>query len=173
MKDKLERKLPPLPLKLKNEILEKGILKTVPAGTELLREGQYVKVVPLVLEGLIKVFGSYEDRELLLYYIEPTESCIMSFSAGLWNAPSKVFAVTERDSELLLLPVQLMNEWVKEYPSLNNLFFQQFAKRYEDLLLTIHHLLFDKMDKRLYEFLKMKSELFGETTLDLRHHQIA
>lgn len=34
-----------------------------------LREGQYVKVIPIVLEGLIKVHTRYEDKELLLYCI--------------------------------------------------------------------------------------------------------
>ncbi len=169
----IERKLPPLPLQLKNEILEKGILKNIPVGTEILREGQYVKAVPIVLEGLLKVFSRRDDRELLLYYIEPSESCIMSFSAGLWHAPSKVFAKAEEDSKVLLLPVELIPQWVREYPALNDLFFQQFNQRYDDLLQTIQHLLFDKMDKRLYGYLKEKSEVLGTKFLDLRHHQIA
>ena len=169
----IERKLPPLPLSLKNEILEKGVVKTVPAGTEILREGQYVKFVPLVLEGLLKVFSNYEDKELLLYYIEPLESCIMSFSAGLSHMPSKVFAMAEEDTIALLLPIHLIPQWVRKYPSLNELFFQQYSSRYEDLLQTIHQLLFDKMDKRLYDYLKEKSKMMDKKILDLRHHQIA
>jgi len=169
----IEKKLPPLPLQLKNEILEKGILKNIPVGTEILREGQYVKAVPIVLEGLLKVFSRRDDRELLLYYIEPSESCIMSFSAGLWHVPSKVFAKAEEDSQVLLLPVELIPQWVREYPALNDLFFQQFNQRYDDLLQTIQHLLFDKMDKRLYDYLKEKSDVLGTKILDLRHHEIA
>ncbi len=169
----LEQKLPQLPADLRQEILEKGILKNFPAGTEILREGQYVKVVPLVLEGSIKVFSSHDDKELLLYYIEPSESCIMSFSAGLWNSPSKVRAVAEEDTVVLLLPVDLVNRWVREHPKLNELFFRQFNQRYDDLLNTIHQLLFEKMDKRLMDYLREKSELLGSRFLDLRHHQIA
>ena len=171
--DDKERKLPPLPLHLKNEILEKGTLKKIPAGTEILREGQYVKAVPLVLSGLLRVASSHKDKELLLYYIEPEESCIMSFSAGLWNLPSKVFAMAEEDTEVILLPVTFIQDWVRKYPSLNDLFFRQFNKRYEDLLHTIHHVLFDKMDKRLLEYLKEKAKVLGSKSLDLRHHQIA
>lgn len=169
----LERKLPPLPLHLKNEILEKGTLKQIPAGTEILREGQYVKAVPLVLEGLLKVVSSKGDKEILLYYIEPEESCIMSFSAGLRNLPSKIYAIAVEDTEVVLLPVALIQEWIKSYPSLNNLFFSQFNKRYEDLLQTIHQILFEKMDKRLFDYLKEKSKVLGKNQLDLRHHQIA
>ena len=171
--NKLERKLPPLPLHLKNEILEKGILKRFPAGTEILRQGQYVKAVPLVLDGLLKVVSSKGDKEILLYYIEPEESCIMSFSAGLWNLPSKIYALAVEDTEVILLPVALIQEWMKSYPSLNNLFFSQFNKRYEDLLQTIHQILFEKMDKRLFNYLKEKAKVLGKNQLDLRHHQIA
>ncbi|MEZ5040180.1 MAG: Crp/Fnr family transcriptional regulator [Saprospiraceae bacterium] len=169
----LDQKLPHLPLALRQEMLEKGILKLVPAGMELLREGQYVKVVPLVLSGLIKVFSSHEDKELLLYYIAPSESCIMSFSAGLWNLPSKVFAVTAEETQVILLPVDVVNEWIKKYPPLNKLFFEQFNKRYEDLLHTIHQVLFQRMDIRLLEYLRGQAALSDSKFLDLRHHQIA
>ena len=171
--DLIERKLPFLPLPLKNEILKNGQLTKFPAGTEILREGQYVKVIPLVIEGLIKVVSSYEDKELLLYYIEPSESCIMSFSAGLWDLPSKIFARAEEDSEVLLLPVSLVKEWVRNYPALNQLFFRQFNKRYDDLLQTIHHVLFDKMDKRLLDYLREKATVLNSQKLNLRHNQIA
>lgn len=173
MMNTLDQKLPHLPLALRQEMLEKGILKLVPAGMELLREGQYVKVVPLVLSGLIKVFSSHEDKELLLYYIAPSESCIMSFSAGLWNLPSKVFAVTAEETQVILLPVDVVNEWIKKYPPLNKLFFEQFNKRYEDLLHTIHQVLFQRMDIRLLEYLRGQAELLDSKFLDLRHHQIA
>lgn len=171
--DSLHTKLPSLPLSLREEILEKGTRKEIPAGTELLREGQYVKVVPLVLGGLVKVFSSYEEKELLLYYIEPAESCIMSFSAGLWNLPSKVYAITEDQSDIMLLPVQHVNDWVRRYPTLNQLFFGQFNKRYEDLLFTIHQVLFQRMDDRLLNYLREKAQRLDTKVLDLRHHQIA
>lgn len=169
----IEKKLPPLPLELKKEILEKGKLMDIPSGTEILREGQYVKVVPIVLDGLLKVFSSYDDRGLLLYYIGPAESCIMSFTAGIWQVPSKVFAVAEEDSKVLLLPVDLLQKWLKKYPAFNDLFYKQFNQRYDDLLQTIHQLLFNKMDKRLYNYLKEKSEALDQKVLNLRHHQIA
>ena len=64
-----------------SEILDVSQIKEVPKGTEILLEGQYVKVIPIVIKGLIKVFSSFDEKELLLYYIQPNESCIMSFAA--------------------------------------------------------------------------------------------
>lgn len=141
--------------------------------TEILRVGQYIKVIPIVIEGLIKVYTKHEEKELLLYYVQPNESCIMSFSASLKNDPSQIFAKTEEQTKALLLPVNKVQEWIKEYPELNVLFFQQYNMRYNDLLETIHHVLFDKMDKRLYDYLKNKVEITGKNPLTMSHRAIA
>jgi CRP/FNR family transcriptional regulator len=155
------------------EITATAATKKLPKNTEVLREGQHVKVIPIVLEGIIKVFTSHEDKELLLYYIRPNESCIMSFAASLKNEPSKVFALTEEDTTALLLPVEKVRDWIKQYPEMNSLFFQQYNLRYNDLLKTIHHVLFDKMDKRLYDYLKEKLVMTNKNPLKISHRQIA
>lgn len=171
--DEIRPHLPAFPAELLEEITEHGLLKEVPEAVEILKEGQYVKMIPIVLEGLVKVFTRAEDKELLLYYIGPAQSCIMSFSAGLSNAPSRIFAFTEDPSLLLLLPTDKLSRWVKQYPALNELFFQQYNLRYTEMLDTINSLLFDKMDQRLYNYLLEKSKLKGEKLLNLRHKQIA
>ncbi len=148
-------------------------IKHIPKGTEILREEQYVKVLPIVVEGLVKVYSRFEDRELLLYYIEPAQSCVMTFYASLKNTPSKVFAVTEEDSRILLIPVRYLPSWLKEYPEFNTLFYNQFNLRYTELLDTISHLLLDKMDKRLYDHLKRKMDLTQGEAIRMSHSQIA
>ncbi|MFT3846188.1 MAG: Crp/Fnr family transcriptional regulator [Lacibacter sp.] len=158
---------------LLNEIAEHGIIMDFKEGTEVLKEGQYIKVIPIVLKGLVKVFAPFEEKELLLYYIEPNQSCVMTFSAGLNNSPSRIFAITEEDSTLLLLPVEKMNNWIKNYTQINELFYQQYNLRYSELLDTINSLLFNRMDQRLYHYLVEKSKLKGERVLSLRHKQIA
>ena len=158
---------------LVSEILKTSITKVIPKDTEILREGQYVKVIPLVLEGLIKVFTSHEDKDLLLYYIRPNESCIMSFAASLNNEPSKVIALTEEDTTALLLPVEQVAKWTKQFPDINALFFQLYNIRYSELLDTIHNVLFHKMDIRLYDYLQEKVSLTNKNPLKLSHRKIA
>lgn len=166
-------RLPNLSQALQDQIRNNSALVEIPAETEILREGQYVKVIPLVIEGLVKVFTKYEDKELLLYYIQTNESCVMSFTASLKNEPSKVYAITDENSKLLLLPVDKVAQWIGEFPDLNNLFFQQYNLRYSDLLETINQLLFDKMDKRLLDYLKEKVALTKKNPLKISHRQIA
>ncbi|WP_420319775.1 Crp/Fnr family transcriptional regulator [Flagellimonas sp.] len=150
-----------------------GTLQHIAKGTGILREGQFVKVVPFVQKGLIKVFTRYEDRELLLYYIQPNQSCIMSFSASINNEPSQIYAITEEDTEAILVPVDKLDAFTKENPKINNFFFQQYKGRYAELLDTIHHVLFDKMDKRLYSHLRDKVLLKNENPLQISHQQLA
>ncbi|MBL7723923.1 MAG: Crp/Fnr family transcriptional regulator [Chitinophagaceae bacterium] len=169
----IKRYLPDFDNELLEEIANHGMIKEVPAGAEILKEGQYIKAIPIVLEGLVKVFTRAEEKELLLYYIGPAQSCIMSFSAGLSNTPSRIFAFTEDASALLLLPSDKLGRWIKQYPQINELFFQQYNLRYTEMLDTINSLLFDKLDQRLYNYLLEKSKLKGEKILDIRHKQIA
>ena len=158
---------------LVDEFIRIGVVKDIPRNTQILRGGQYVKVIPIVIEGLIKVFTRYEDKELLLYYIPEKESCIMSFSASLKNEPSKVFALTEEDTRALLLPVDKVEKLTMQFPDINNLFFQQYNVRYTDLLDTINHLLFSRMDKRLHAYLVDKGKLKNSKEIKISHRQIA
>lgn len=171
--EEIKRYLPGFDNDLLEEIANYGLIKEVPAGVEVLKEGQYIKAIPIVLEGLVKVFTRAEEKELLLYYIGPAQSCIMSFSAGLSNTPSRIFAFTEDASALLLLPSDKLGKWIKQYPQINELFFQQYNLRYTEMLDTINSLLFDKLDQRLHNYLLEKSKLKGEKILDIRHKQIA
>lgn len=158
---------------LSEHLFRIGTRKAVPAGAELLREGQFVQVVPMVLQGLIKVYTRRDDRELLLYYIEPDQSCIMSFSAVLREAPSRVYAQAEADSELLLLDAKAVRNSLGEHPDMNRLFFELFTERYGELLDTIHHILFNQLDVRLGDHLRRKAALLGTDALSISHQQLA
>jgi CRP/FNR family transcriptional regulator len=158
---------------LVDKILNESTINEFAKGTEILREQQYVKVLPIVINGLVKVYSRFDEKELLLYYIEPAQSCVMTFYAALKNTPSKVFAITEEDSKVLLIPKQQLPYWLKEYPDFNELFYSQFNLRYSELLDTIGHLLLDRMDKRLYDHLKKKLDLTNSNTIKMSHSQIA
>ena len=169
----VDRHLPFLPQELKAEITQLGNSVEVSKGTTILQEGQYVKVIPIVLAGLVKVFTQVEDRELLLYYIRPSESCVMSFSAIINNDKSKIFAMTEADSTLLLLPSEKMAAWTRQYPRLNEIFFQQYNVRYNELIETIRHLLFNRLDQRLLNYLKEQGRIRGTTVIQVKHREVA
>jgi len=158
---------------LNAEIMNVSAVNEIPKGTVILREGQYVKVIPIVIDGLIKVFSSFEEREILLYYIQPHESCIMSFTASLKNEPSKIYAEAEEDTKAILIPSDKISRLTEAYPEMNTFFYRLFNLRYLELLDTISHILFKKMDERLYNYLRKKVKLSGHNPLRISHLQIA
>ncbi len=158
---------------LQQAFSEYGSVKEIPAGTEIMHEGQSVKLIPVVLEGLVKVYTRNEDRELLLYYIEAHESCVMSFLAGIKNIPSRIFATTEEPTKLLLLPSDRVQLWIHEFPQLNSLFYDLYNTRYTELIDSLNQLIFQKLDSRLYDYLKEKSRVRSQLTLNIRHREIA
>lgn len=158
---------------LTTEILAVSDIKEFDAGTELVKEGQYVKAVPLVMNGLVKVFTRKEDKELLLYYIQPKESCIMSFTASIRQEKSKIFAITENATTVVLIPADKISQLVNNFPSLNQLFYQQFDQRYTELIDTINTLLYDKLDKRLLDYLTDKTNVTGSNPVHISHKEIA
>jgi len=172
-KQLIEKKLSYLGKELLEKIFEISMIKTVPANTELVKEGQFVKFVPIVLSGLLKVFTRIEDKELLLYYIQPEESCIMSFSSSLNGEKSRIVALSEEECTLLLMPSEQVKKWVQDYPSINTLFYKQYDLRYSELIETINHLIYHRLDKRLLDYLIEKSKVTKQTKIHLSHKEIA
>jgi CRP/FNR family transcriptional regulator, anaerobic regulatory protein len=169
----IESKFNYLGIELLQQIMGVSDIKKFPNKMELIREGQYVKVIPIVLNGLVKVYTQFEDKELLLYYVRPEQSCIMSFSSCLKNEKSKIFAVTEEESTILLIPSDKVASWVTEFPTINKLFYQQYDLRYSELIDTINHLLFYKLDRRLLDYLTKKINVTGKNPIKVSHKEIA
>lgn len=145
----------------------------IPADTILLKTGNYVQSVPLVINGLIRVSRMEEEKELLLYYIHPGEMCIMSFSACCSNSASLIEAITLEKTSILLIPSVKLRDWISKYPSFNYYIFEMFNKRYLDLIDTINQLIFNRLDERLLIYLKEKAGLSGNRQLAITHQQIA
>ena len=158
---------------LLREILASSDYREFDKGTVLMREGQYIKVIPIVIHGLVKVSTQVEEKELLLYYIKPEQSCIISFSSCLKNEQSTVFAMAEEETSILLIPSDKIARWVTEYPIINKLFYEQFDLRYSELIDTINHLLYHKLDKRIFDYLAEKTKITGKNPIKITHKEIA
>ena len=169
----IKNRLPGFPAEFYNDLISYGIIKSFQSDQVILKEGSYVNVIPIVLGGLLKVTKKEEDKEILLYYIERGQSCVMSFSACITNTQSKIFASTEDESELLLIPSDKLMKLVSDYPSFANYFFTLYQQRYEDLIDSIDLLVFKKFDERLIRYLKDKCKITDSTVLRMTHQEIA
>ncbi|GGH12702.1 MULTISPECIES: Crp/Fnr family transcriptional regulator [Mucilaginibacter] len=166
-------------MKLFGTILEEDLransqLKTLPAETVMMQSNSYIRSIPVVLSGSMRVMREDEDgREILLYYIKPGESCIMSFLAGIHEDTSKVKLVVEEDSEVLMLPIAKASEWIKVYPEWADFIFKLYHKRFEELLEVINAVAFQKLDDRIVSLLKRKANVYGSNEFSITHQQLA
>lgn len=159
---------------LEEELRANSQLKSLPAETVLMQSNSYIRSIPVVLSGSMRVMRQDEDgREILLYYIKPGESCIMSFLAGIHEDTSKVKLVVEEDSEVLMLPIAKANEWIKVYPEWADFIFKLYHRRFEELLDVINAVVFQKLDDRIVTLLKRKASVYGSNEFSITHQQLA
>ena len=159
---------------LNKEVYASGMIKFFSAETVIQNFNSYIKSIPIVLSGSIKVIKTdNEGKELFLYYIKSGESCIRSFLAGIHNDTSKIKAIVEEDAELLLIPVHKASQWIKEFPEWTDFIFTLYQKRFEELLEVVNAVAFQKLDARLLHLLQQKSSLFQSKEINVTHYQLA
>ena len=159
---------------LKKEIAEAGYSKSFAAGSVIVDIHSYIKTIPVVISGSIKVIKTDEaGNEILLYYITAGQSCIVSVLASMNNETSKIKAVVEEDAEILLLPTQKTKEWIRTYPEWTDFIFNLYQKRFDELLEVLNAVAFQKIDARLLHLLKQKKQLYQSAEINVTHQQLA
>lgn len=156
------------------EMAEVGTFQSLKRGDKLMDIGNYIKHMPLLFTGSIKVVREDNDgNELLLYFLEKGDTCAFSLTCCIGNKKSEIKAIIVEDAEMILIPVQKMEEWLCKYQTWKNFVFESYNLRLEEMLETIDTLAFMKMDERLYKFLKDKVKLIGSTNIANTHQEIA
>lgn len=166
--------IPEISEALRSELQNSGHLKVFNPGDVILRENANIKSIPIVISGNLKVFRREPDgREILLYYVKPGESCIMSLFGGLHNDTSKIEAIAEETTEILILPVDKVNQWLSKYPDWLEFVLFLYHKRFEELLEVINEVAFQKIDERILNWLRKKSGIANSKDLAVTHQQVA
>lgn len=144
------------------------------AGQTIIDKGQYIKMVPIILQGSVKVLRTDDaGHELFLYYIESGETCAVSLTCCSTSTPSDIKAVAEEKTVILGVPVRKHEQWTNEYRQWKDFVALTYQKRFQELLLTIDAIAFQKMDERLLGYLITKSKQLKSLELSITHQEIA
>ena len=163
-------------------IIEKeAVQRNFKAGEVIMRTGQYIKSTALVLEGQIKIYRENQDGgEFLMYYLGPGQACAVSMICAIQSHTSEIMAKAEEDTEVLMIPVQLMDDLMNKYKSWYQFVIQTYRSRFDELLSVVDNIAFRNMDERLEFYLKRYAEKAGKKNpagtgqaIELSHQQIA
>jgi CRP/FNR family transcriptional regulator, anaerobic regulatory protein len=156
------------------ELKKIGTVKHLAEGDLLFHEQSYVQSIPVILKGSVRVYQTDDDyREVLLYYLKPGDTCIMSVLGGLFNHKNKLKAVANEESEVLLLPVSQAGKLIKNHPEWIEYIFRTYYQRFNELLDVVNAVAFKKMDERLMQYLTRKSNLTGSKIIEITHEELA
>ena len=170
----LVRHFPSLQKELIEKIAEAGELKTFGEGQVLMRSGQYIRYVMLVLEGLVKIYRENDEGdEFFMYYLEGGKACALSMICATRQDTSELTAKAMTNVTVVAIPLSYMDQWMIEYKSWYKFVISTYRERFEELLQTIDHIAFRNMDERLMFYLKRHQEKLHTNIIPLSHAEIA
>lgn len=159
---------------LKEEIAGFGSIKTISAGESLIDIGQYVKTIPLVIDGKIKIFREDgEANELFLYYLYPGDACAISLVCTINNKISLIKAIAVDETTVIAIPIEKMDYLMMKYRSWYQFVVRTYGARLEEMLNTIDDIAFNKMDERIVNYLYKAVEANGSRFINATHQEIA
>lgn len=169
----LQELFPNLEEGLYEEMLQYGEVKEIPAGTTMLRTGQTIRSIILVMEGVVKLYQEDDEGdEFFIYHIQPGQACAVSMVCTYAQEQSQVTAKAVTDLTVLTIPLQYMDNWLAKYKSWHYFVIRSYRSRYEELLKTINEIAFKNMDERLEFYLKSQVKQLGKH-VKLTHQDIA
>lgn len=147
------------------------------AGEILMDYGSYVKMVPLIYKGGIKVTREDPDegREIILYFLQSGDTCSMSFSCCMTNKRSEIRTEAIEDSELLGVPIQYVDKWMTQYQSWKNFVMMSYDQRMVEMVSSIDSIAFEGLDERLMKYLEARSQVIAssDNIIAMTHQEIA
>lgn len=159
---------------LLKEIEENGKILEFEPGEVIIDAGQYIKMIPIILNGAVKVLRTDDEgHDLFLYYIEGGETCALSLTCCNTANASDIKAIAEEKTTLLGVPVRKHEEWMNSFRQWKDFVALTYQKRFQELLLTIDNIAFKKMDERLLRYLSVKSQQLKKLELPITHQEIA
>jgi CRP/FNR family transcriptional regulator len=154
--------------------LEKGQFSTFDPGKTLMEPGQFVKAVPLVLEGSIKIMRMDEDgKELFLYYLEAGETCALSLTCCSAARPSEIKAVVEEKVTVLFIPIQVHEQLTDEFKQWKDFVSSTYQHRFQEMLTVLDAVAFKRMDERLMNYIVTKMKQLKSNELHTTHQEVA
>jgi len=142
---------------------------TVPAGQVLFAPGDACQGLPILLDGLVQVWLSHSSgKEMLWYQIGAGDPCLASTSALLTGDTHNASARVARDTTLIVVPSQVVEQLMQSSPSFRSMILQGYVRRWQTALDRLYSVAFLGVDQQLAQVL-----LSAPGHVRLTHQQLA
>ena len=159
---------------LLQQILSKSQIMDLKAGKVLMEPGQFIKMVPIVLEGSIKISRIGDDgRELFLYFLDAGETCALSLTCCSSSKPSEIKAVVEEDAIIIGIPIISIDQLADEFKQWKDFISNTYQRRFQEMLVALDAVAFKRMDERLMRYIVTKMKQHKTNELHITHLEIA
>jgi len=131
----------------------------VPEGAVLFRPGETVKGFVIVLRGRIEVYlTGLSGREILLYEVNPGQSCVQSTLGLMGGEDYSGEAVARTASEIVLVPRDIFLRLMDDDPGFRGFVFAAFAARLQSMMHLLDRVAFQRIETRLAACLLARAE---------------
>jgi CRP/FNR family transcriptional regulator len=166
-----------------SEIFEKELLediikvcyfKKIISGELLINIGDELTHIPLLTEGVVKIVRMENaGDEIALYFLEPGDTCAISFVNCIKKKKSIFKGIVEKDVEALFIPIEYIDEWIVKYKSWRYFIIDSYHFRLIEMVESIDSLAFLQMNDRLMKYLIGKVKIHNTIDLEITHQEIA
>lgn len=147
-----------------------AFLQKFPAGTTLLSEGDPVDFLYVLLDGLVELEGTWNDKETTLALLRPVSTFI--FAAVALDADALMSARTAERSDILMLSGEALRRAMQTDPQFGYAATRELAGCYRDLVRTLKNQKLRGGVERLANYLvAQKIRQGGEPSFTLPHEK--
>ncbi|ARE42046.1 transcriptional regulator, Crp/Fnr family [Rhodovulum sp. P5] len=151
--------------------LESLPIMRLPKGKVLFCPGEAARGFTILLSGRVEVFLiGPTGREILLYGIEPGQSCVQSTLGLLGGEDYTGEAITVTDCEAVLIPREAFLSIMDTSPVFRRFVFGAFARRLQAVMSLLERVAFQKVESRLAADLLDNAK---DGTVHATHQEIA
>jgi len=126
----------------------------LPKGYEVFRDGDECENYIMVLEGITRVYKSFENgRDMLLYRVAQGETCSLTTSILLAGGKYTASAVTEVECRAIIIPIHDFHKTFDDSKGFRDYVCATFGGRIRDFILLLESIATRNVDVRMARWL--------------------
>jgi len=170
--EEIQNRFPLFEPELVQDMIRVAEIKLADEGDFILKTGQFIRSILIILDGLVKVFRE-NDGDFFMHYLKSGDAFALTMMNDNKQELSEVTAIAFNKTIFLAVPLSCMDKWMREYKTWYQFVFDTFRKRVRTLLNTVDSLAFLNTNERLIHYLKNHEQVLESSNIPITRTDIA